>query len=135
MQSNETSLGEPAKWSAEERANVAVVNELMAALRSCDAARIAGMFTSDATFTMGPIGELPPPAPVDLSVLARCTRIEIDVLKTFASGPIVMMDRHDRLIWPERTVSGRWIGIFAVKEGKVAAFTDYTIERTETRAR
>jgi limonene-1,2-epoxide hydrolase len=80
---------------------------------------------------MGPIGALPPPARADFAaMLAGTTSVEIDVRKTFASGPILMMDRIDRLVWPNRTMSGRWIGICAVKDGRIAEFTDYTIERT-----
>jgi len=76
---------------------------------------------------------LPPPARADFAaLLSGITSVEIDVHKTFASGPVVMMDRTDRLVWPDRTIAGRWIGIFAVKEGRVAEFTDYTIERWTT---
>jgi limonene-1,2-epoxide hydrolase len=118
------------EWSAEERANVEVVRELIAALKAQDAAAIARTLAPDALFTMGPIGALPARTRADFAnLLAGTTSVEIDVRKTFVSGPIVMMDRFDRLVWPDRTISGRWIGIFAVKDGRVAEFTDYTIER------
>jgi limonene-1,2-epoxide hydrolase len=120
------------EWSAEEQANVAVVRELMAALTLRDEAAIAATLAPDALFTMGPIGALPPRSRADFAaLLAGTTAIEIDIRKTFASGPIVMMDRFDRLVWPDRTISGRWIGVFAIKDGRVAEFTDYTIERNE----
>jgi limonene-1,2-epoxide hydrolase len=122
----------PDDWAAEEHANVAVVRALMAALVSRDAAAIAATLAPDALFTMGPVGALPARSRADfVALLAGATSIEIDVRKTFASGPIVMMDRFDRLVWPDRTISGRWIGIFAVKDGRVVEFTDYTIERSE----
>jgi limonene-1,2-epoxide hydrolase len=124
----------PDDWSPEEHANVAVVRQLMAALVSRDAEAIAATLAPDALFTMGPIGALPPRSRADfVALLAGTTSIEIDVRKTFASGPIVMMDRFDRLVWPDRTISGRWIGIIAVKDGRVVEFTDYTIERSEVR--
>ena len=120
------------EWSVEERSSVAVVDELMAAFVSRDVVRIAALFTPEARFCMGPIGAMPQPMPPDFTDLGRASRIEIDVRKTCACGPIVMNDRFDRLVWPERTVSGRWIGIFEVKAGKIAGFTDYTIERQVT---
>jgi limonene-1,2-epoxide hydrolase len=127
-----TAITESDGWSAEEHANVAVVRELMAALTSRDEAAIAATLAPDALFTMGPIGALPPRSRADFAgLLAGTTAVEIDIRKTFASGPIVMMDRFDRLVWPDRTISGRWIGVFAIKDGRVAEFTDYTIERNE----
>jgi len=121
------------RWSAEEQESVAIAQKFIAALISRDPHAIAEALTPDAVFTMGPIGALPPPARVDFAaMLAGTTSVEIEVRKTFASGPIVMMDRFDRLVWPNRTISGRWIGIFAVKDGRIAEFTDYTIERTVT---
>jgi limonene-1,2-epoxide hydrolase len=126
-------VSEPDTWSAEDRASVAAVQKLLAALISRDPRLIAAALTPDAVFTMGPIGALPPPARANFAaLLSGITSVEIDVHKTFASGPVVMMDRTDRLVWPDRSIVGRWIGIFAVKDGRVAEFTDYTIERWTT---
>lgn len=121
------------RWSAEERANVALVRRLMAALASRDADELAAVLAPDAVFAMGPIGELPAPVAADfIQMLAGTIAVQIDIHRIFVSGPIVMTDRFDRLVWPDRTIAGRWIGICAIKDGRIAEFTDYTIERTVT---
>lgn len=125
------SLAQDSELSVEEEASVALVRNLIAALVSRDPDAINATLAPDAVFTMGPIGALPPQSRADLvALLAGTTAVEIDVRRTCVSGPIVMMDRFDRLVWPDRIISGRWIGIFAVKDGRIAEFTDYTIERT-----
>jgi len=122
-------MNSTAQWTDEERRNVHVVEELLAAFVARDPKLIAAMFTDDAVFRMGAVGERPPSNKPDFAVLGNASRIAISVRKTFASGPIVMNDRDDCLVFPEQTISGRWIGIFAIRDGRVAEFIDYTIER------
>jgi limonene-1,2-epoxide hydrolase len=121
------------EWSAEEQLNVAVVRKLLDALVARDWRIVKEVMTPDAVFAMGEIGRMPPPTRADLpGLLAGITSVEIEIRKTFVAGPIVVMDRFDRLVWPERAISGRWIGLFALKDGKVVEFIDYTIDRTVT---
>jgi limonene-1,2-epoxide hydrolase len=120
---------EAAEWTAEEQANVKVVNDLIAAFVARDAAKIAALFTDDATFVVGPPGKLPAPRKPDFSRLVEnASSVEMKIGETFALGSIVMHDRHDRIISLQRKLVGRWVGVYALRDGKIAQWIDYTLD-------
>ena len=61
------------------------------------------------------------------SILARLTRIEFAVVETWAKGPIVMNERHDVLVSPQRTQRFHAVGMFFLVDRKIVEWTDYII--------
>jgi limonene-1,2-epoxide hydrolase len=113
---------------------VQVVNDLIAAFVARDAARVAAQFTDDAVFRAGPIGKLSParkPQDFFKGLVDGASSIEMKIVSTFPIGPIVVHDRHDRILSPTRTIVGRWAGIFALTNGKITEFTDYTLDNLD----
>jgi len=53
--------------------------------------------------------------------------VEFPVAETFAKGPIVMNERTDRFVRPDRTNTFHVVGVFFVRDGKIAEWTDYII--------
>lgn len=126
-------LGAPviaaAEWTAAEKAVVQVVNGFCAAWTTGDVAKIVSYMSEDVLFRNG---GTPPMKGRQASfdrikgVFAQYPKIEFEVVETFAKGPIVMNERNDWLDQPgapRRLI--RVVGVFMVKDGKIAEWTDY----------
>lgn len=64
------------------------------------------------------------------AIIDRMTRIEFAVVETMAKGPIVINERRDVLMSPERTRRFHCVGTFFLVNGKIAEWTDYIIEQS-----
>ncbi len=116
------------EWTAAEKANVQVVNDFCAAWPSHDIDEIMSFFAEDCAYRMT---ETQPAIKGRQAVMDKIKSFldsaeRIDVLETFAKGPMVMNERNDRF------KSGRlkmWhgVGVFFLKAGKIVEWSDYTI--------
>lgn len=61
------------------------------------------------------------------SFLGDATFVEFEVLETFARGSIVVNERIDRFTLPDRSIEWRGVGVFYLKDGAIAEWSDFTI--------
>jgi limonene-1,2-epoxide hydrolase len=119
---------EAAEMTADERANVKVVNDFCAAWPSHDLAKVMAFFADNGAYRMTETME---PAKGREAVTARVKSIidrveKFEVLDTFARGPMVINERIDRFSGgPLKAWHG--VGVFFVKDGKIVEWYDYTI--------
>ncbi|HEX5229495.1 MAG TPA: limonene-1,2-epoxide hydrolase family protein [Bryobacteraceae bacterium] len=124
-------LAEAAEPSAAEKANLKVVADFCASFAGRDMAKIAAFLADDCVYR---IVETAPPArgkkdSVERirSYVERSTKIELKILQSWANGPIVMNERIDSF---EPAIPGspfHLTGVFFVRDGKIAEWTDYLI--------
>lgn len=62
-----------------------------------------------------------------LQGLGQAAFIEFEVIETFARGSIVVNDRIDRFDLPNRKIEWHGVGVFYIKDGKIAEWSDFTI--------
>jgi limonene-1,2-epoxide hydrolase len=119
---------EAAETTADERANVKVVNDFCAAWPSHDLAKVMAFFSDNGAYRMTETME---PAKGKDAVTARVKSIidrveKFEVLDTFARGPMVINERIDRFSGgPLKAWHG--VGVFFLKDGKIVEWYDYTI--------
>ena len=119
---------EAAELSAQEKANVQVVNDFCAAWSKRDLAKILSCFADTVAYRMTETAE---PVKGRDAVAARLRgvveRVEgFDVLETFARGPMVVNERIDRFSGG-KLKAWRGVGVFFLKDGKIVEWNDYTI--------
>ena len=125
-------LASAAEWTAAEKTNVAVVNDMCRAwVAPVDFDRIGSFLTDDCVFRAS---ETAPPikgrqAIVDglKKMLAAATKAEFEIVQTFARGPIVFNERFDRFAMAQRNIDWHGVGVFMMRDGKIAEWSDYTI--------
>lgn len=123
-------------WSDQEKTNVKVVNDFCAAWATRDADQVGKDFTDDMIFRMT---ESTPPASGKETVVERfrgflssAKSAEFEVLKTFAISDIVINERWDRFDTGERQSAFHVVGVFFMREGKIAEWSDYVIPAETT---
>ncbi len=118
--------------SAVEQANVKVVNDMCAAwVAPLDSAKLGALLANDCVFRAS---ETTPPKIGRATVLEfiegimdDVTHCEFEVGDTFARGSIVAHERWDRFVRPTRKSEWHVIGVFYVKDGLIAEWSDYII--------
>jgi limonene-1,2-epoxide hydrolase len=119
---------EAAEMTADERANVKVVNDFCAAWPSHDLTKVMAFFADNGAYRMTETME---PAKGRDAVTGRVKSIidsvvKFDVLDTWARGPMVINERIDSFSGgPLKAWHG--VGVFFVKDGKIVEWYDYTI--------
>ena len=125
-------LASAAEWTAAEKANVAVVNDMCRAwVAPVDFDRIGSFLTDDCVFRAS---ETAPPVKgrqviVDTlkKMLGAPAKAEFEIVQTFARGPIVFNERFDRFAMAQRNIDWHGVGVFMMRDGKIAEWSDYTI--------
>jgi limonene-1,2-epoxide hydrolase len=124
-----------AEWTAAEKANVAVVNDMCRAWAApLDFDKIGSFLAEDCVFRAS---ETAPAikgrqAIVDAlkKMLGAPSKAEFEVVETFARGPIVFNERFDRFNMPQRNVNWHGVGVFVLKGGKIAEWSDFALRDT-----
>jgi len=122
-----------ADWTAAEKANVAVVTEMCRTWKApVDFDKVASFLSDDCVYRAT---ETAPPvkgrqAIVDSlkKMLGTVSKAEFEIVQTFARGPMVVNERFDRFTMPQRSMEWHGIGVFMLKDGKIAEWNDYTIQ-------
>ena len=114
--------------SAQESANIQIVNDFCAAWPSHDLEKIMAFFAEGGAYRMT---ETMPPAKgreaVTTSVKSIINSVVgFEVLDTFARGPMVVNERIDRFT-NFQLKSWHGVGVFFLKDGKIVEWYDYTI--------
>jgi limonene-1,2-epoxide hydrolase len=111
-----------------EKANVQTVNNFCAAWPSHNLDRIMSFFAEDCAYRMT---ENQPPNQGRQAVEDRIKTYldnvqSFEVIETFAKGPMVFNERHDRFTaGPLKMWHG--VGVFFLRNGKIVEWYDYTI--------
>ena len=113
----------------EERANIQVVEQFVAAWNARDAVRVMSFFAEGARFAVGPIGraEFRKPDFVEFITGAKTLKMTVTPGSTWARGPVVVHERTDdiELANGSRAPSGTYIGVFTLRDHKIVDFIDF----------
>ena len=107
---------------------VQVVRDFCEAWEARDQQRILDAFTDDAVYHNIP---MQPAAGKDAikgllgMILGPATEVEFEIVNIVGDGDIVMTERVDTFRMGERTIKLPVMGVFEVREGKIAAWRDY----------
>ena len=121
-----------ADWTDAEKANVAVVNEMCRVWTApVNFDKVGSFLTEDCVYRAT---ETAPAvkgrqAIVDSlkKMLGAATKAQFEIVQTFARGPMVVNERFDRFALPQSQFEWHGIGVFMLKDGKIAEWNDYTI--------
>ena len=120
-----------ADWTAQEKANVQVVNDFLHATKPKDTTGLATHLAPDCVYRM--TETTPPDKGFDAIVkrLARyvdnAEKIDFQILATYAAGPIVINHRIDTFTSKVAPLLFEGVGVFFLKDGKIKEWTDYTL--------
>jgi limonene-1,2-epoxide hydrolase len=121
-----------ADWTDAEKANVAIVTDMCRVWKApVDFEKVGSFLSEDCVYRAT---ETAPPvkgrqAIVDSlkKMLGTVTKAEFEIVQTFARGPMVVNERFDRFTMPQRNFEWHGIGVFMLRDGKIAEWNDYTI--------
>jgi limonene-1,2-epoxide hydrolase len=120
--------------TAEESANLKVVDEFVAAFNARDPKRIVACLADDARFAAGPIGKFPAlqnPSKMFETFITTTKSMKMTVRPGTqqAHGPMVTHVRADEVVMPNGSTngSGLWFGVFGLRGGKIVDFIDWQI--------
>ena len=124
-----------AEWTAEQKANVQLVNDFCASWSTRDLKQILPRLSNDCVYRMS---ETVPAVTGHAGVTEKLgdwmtssdLGIEFKVLDTWAAGPLVMNHRIDSFKSTKRPLTWEGIGVFFVKDGRIREWSDYTIRVT-----
>jgi len=122
--------GMAAEPTAAEKANLALVADFCAAFATRDMAKIASYLAPNCSYR---ITETAMPAlgaaAVDRikSHVERSSKIEFQILDSWARGPMVINERIDSFTRPDASPAYHLVGVFFIKDGKIAEWTDFGI--------
>ena len=127
-------FAEGAQQSADEKANVELVNRLIASASSRNMDTMLQFLAADCVYR---ITETAPPATGHDEIrarlgpsLERVDNVEWEILETFSKGPMVVNHRIDRFLGGARPFTWEGVGVFFVKDGKIKEWSDFTIKLT-----
>ncbi len=115
-----------------EQANMRTIKDFLASWSTLDVAKISAFFADDAVYRV--IETAKPTVGKDAIVqlvsrfLQQAQKIDFHAFEAFAAGPIVLNRRRDSFVSPRGTRSFAVAGVFFLRDGKIAEWTDYTIK-------
>src|SRR5215218_119825 len=93
-----------------------------------DLEAIIGAFTDDAVYHNIPLDPVHGPDAIRTTIegfLAGTDSVEFRVLHAAADGDVVLTERVDVFVAPERRIELPVMGTFEVRDGRIAAWRDY----------
>ena len=119
-----------AEWTAAERANLALVADFCAAFGTRDMTKIASYLAPNCSYRITETA-MPAVGAAALerikSYVERSSRIEFKILDSWTRGPMVINERIDSFTRPDASPAYHLVGVFFIKDGKIAEWTDYGI--------
>jgi limonene-1,2-epoxide hydrolase len=113
-----------------ERANLALVTDFCASFTSRDMSKITAYLADNCVYrvteTTAPVSGKDAIERIRTYV-ERSTKIEFKILESWVKGSVVVNERIDSFVSPQRTNAYHLTGVFFVKDGKIAEWTDYVI--------
>ncbi len=121
----------PAAPSEAGPESLRIVNAFCAAWSTLDPAKVAAFFADNAIYrvtetTPATVGR---PAITQLlqRFLGRAQKVRFEILREYNVGPIVLTERNDHFTGPQGERVFHVAGVFFVRDGKIAEWTDYMI--------
>ena len=122
--------GMAAERTAAEEANLALVSDFCAAFATRDMTKIASYLAPDCSYriTATAVPAVGAAAVQRIkSYVERSSTIEFRILDSWARGPMVINERIDSFTRADARPSYHLVGVFLIKDGKIAEWTDYGI--------
>ena len=119
-----------AETTAAEKANLKLVTDFCASFATRDMAKIASFLAEDCVYR---VTETTPPARGKDAVermrtyVERSTKIEFKILESWVKGAVVVNERIDSFEPAPPRSPYHLTGVFFVRDGKIAEWTDYGI--------
>ena len=116
--------------TAAEEANLALVTDFCAAFATRDMTKIASYLAPNCSYR---ITETAMPAVGGAAVqriqsyVERSSKIEFRILDSWTRGPMVINERIDSFTRSDERPAYHLVGVFFIKDGKIAEWTDYGI--------
>ena len=107
---------------------IQVVRDFCAAWEARDQARILDAFTDDGVYHNIPMQPAEGKDAIKgllAMILGQATEVTFEIVNMVASGDVVMTERVDTFRMGERTIALPVMGVFEVRDGKIAAWRDY----------
>jgi limonene-1,2-epoxide hydrolase len=119
-----------AEPTAAEKANLALVADFCAAFATRDMTKIASYLAPNCSYRLTETA--PPvvgPAAVERirSYVDQSSKIEFKILDSWARGPMVINERVDSFTRATSSPAYHLVGVFFIKDGKIAEWIDYGI--------
>ena len=118
-------------FSPAEAANIKVVTDFCKAWSTRDLGKVTALMTADSVYRMS---ETTPPVTGAAGLIGQMqpwvdssSSIEFRILKSFATGPIVVNHRIDHFASTTRPITWEGVGVFFLVEGKIKEWSDYTV--------
>jgi len=127
LTSSTTQAAEPPEA---EKANLALVTAYCESFSTRDIEKVGSFMAPNCSYRITETATpLIGPAALERikKYLAEANTVEFKIFESWARGPIVVNQRIDTFVLPQRTNAYRLIGVFFVKDGKIAEWTDYMI--------
>jgi limonene-1,2-epoxide hydrolase len=105
-----------------------IVQQFIAAFPEGNAGKLASFFSEDAVYHNIPMEPIKGREAIEATIAGFMGMVEslrFDTLHLVADGPIVMTERVDHFISPDRTISLPVMGVFEVHDGAITAWRDY----------
>jgi limonene-1,2-epoxide hydrolase len=105
-----------------------VVQDFIALWPQGDTAKLASFFSEDAVYHNIPMDPIKGRGAIEAALagfMGMVQQIRFDTIHLVAEGDIVMTERVDHFISPERTISLPVMGTFEVHDGLITAWRDY----------
>ena len=127
-----------AETTDREKANIKTVRDWSAAFDNVaasdppDLTKLVPYFSVDCAFRLRPTGTVPEYgldaiAAAIRRVTANGQRVHQVLLDSFAKGPIVVMEKLNHFITPEKTRTSHVVAVYVFKDGKIVEWTEYFI--------
>lgn len=106
--------------------------DIAAAANPPDTDRLKTFFAEDCAFRLRPT-DVTPTRGFDVvkAAMQRGTangqKIHHELLDRFAKGPVVVVEKLNQFIMPEKTRTSHVVAVFLMKDGKIAEWTEYFI--------
>ncbi len=119
-----------AERTAAEEANLALVTGFCAAFATRDMTKIAAYLAPDCSYR---VTETAMPAVGAAAVerirsyVERSSQIEFKILDSWTRGPMVINERIDSFTRSDASPAYHLVGVFFIKDGKIAEWIDYGI--------
>jgi len=119
-----------AERTAAEEANLTLVADFCASFESRDMAKIASYLAPNCSYRITETA-MPAVGAAALerikSYVERSSKIEFKILDSWARGPMVINERIDSFTRSDASPAYHLVGVFFIKDAKIAEWTDYGI--------
>ena len=123
----------PSGFTAQEKANMQVIDDFIAAWNAKESAKVQSLFADDARFAVGEIGKTPSFTKPNFGGMldgAKSVSMVVTPGTKWARGPVVTHERTDKIVLGnDFTIAGKYIAVFTLRDGKIVDFIDFEFER------